>query len=80
MAMPRPRNPHADTVSANITAAIYDEFQQRLGKRTTQMALTDLIRTFNSLPPDAREIMLSRMTNANKIRVLQAVIRQLQKP
>jgi hypothetical protein len=77
---PRPRNPNNLIVNCNVEKDAWDEFRRSYGDRSTQGALSALIRTFNSLPPDAREIMLSRVTNANKIRVLKAVIRQLQKP
>jgi hypothetical protein len=76
---PHPRNPHAPTVSMNIESATYDAFRRQHGSRSTQAAITRLVRWFNSLPVDAREAILSDMSPAAKEAVLKLAIRQLRR-
>lgn len=77
--MPAVRNPDRLITSVNIPVRVYDEFVSRTSaKRTAQESLGRLVAWFNSLPVDAQEAILSRMTAASKVMVLKEAIRQLQ--
>jgi hypothetical protein len=63
--------------NCNIEREAYDEFRKLTVGRSTQAAITDLVRWFNSQPVDVREVLLSRISRANQVKVLRAVIRQM---
>jgi hypothetical protein len=77
--MARPRNQFRIVTNVNIDAGAYDKFRALTAGRSTQAAITDLVRWFNSQPEDVRELLLSRISKANQVKVLRAVIRQMRK-
>jgi hypothetical protein len=80
MPMPQPRNPFRDSTTVNLDSKTYDRFVRAYGTRPAKASFRRLVEWFNSLPPDAQEVIMGRLSKGAQVRVLQAVIRQLQKP
>jgi hypothetical protein len=72
-----PRNESRLTTGVSIDAKVYDQFTAAYGDRTAKAAISKLVDWFNSLPVDAREAILSDMSDESKVKVLRAVIRAM---
>jgi hypothetical protein len=75
--MARPRNESRTVTNCNIEREAYDRFRELTEGRSTQAAVTALVTWFNSQPEDVRELLLSKISKANQVKVLRAVIRQM---